>query len=104
MGHPFHNHSLKIVGGHDHSRLRGKPLHMRDSGNPPEYIKQAVFRHNRIHLVQIRSVDAGNHDIRPHAYHFVAHLMLEADDNRHRNDHHSQPDRNAGHRNADSRL
>ena len=102
--HPLHNHSLKVISGHDHTRFRSVTLHVTHLGNIPYHRQQAVVCHHRIHLVKLSSFDAGNHNIRAHTYHLVAHLMLEADDHRHRHNHHGQSDSNTGHRNAYGRF
>ena len=101
--HSFHHHAQEVVVGLDHRRLGHKALHtfhlchaLHKAEHRVAYAHGRQFvgavRNKRLHLQVSAEVD-----------HFLAHLLLEAHDDSHRNKHHRHTNGNAADGDANGR-
>ena len=93
--HSFQHHALKVFCRLYHSRLCGETLHMLHLRIGGQAGEQTVVHHHRTRLVGTCRIGIRKLDVRTESGHLATHLTLETHYDRHRDDHHCQPDSNA---------
>ena len=96
LRHAFQHHPHEVIVRHNHAGLGGEALQMLHSLLGTERLHQAVARLDGQGLVcLLPGFEVSDGDVCPQAHYLVAHLVLEAYDHGHGDNHHGQAHGNA---------